>query len=560
VPCYLLQHTSPAPNKRRVVLSADHSPAMSSPGVGMGSPESQGQYSQISGMAGTGGAKYVNREDAGKVMTSFNKFLAERGDFAPSTLRPLGKRVRLVADIPEDFDNVDRYRYMHCTLGERAGALDKHIMNVQADMMRWKAIGELQPVRVPSQQPVWTCGRVCCDAAEGKINKSSVMIEGSRVDSSGRTALLDLRELDHFSLFPGQVILVNGTDAAGGNMVVKAIVEGVPKPLPMTSPSRLLEYHHSPQYQGGKPVSMFCAAGPFTPGDDLGYQPLKDLLLKVIEEKPDVLLLLGPFVDLTQPLLATGETWLADEETGEKSLASYELIFMQRIIRDCLHAYFNAEGAGNVLPTQIILVPSLSDGHHEFVYPQPPFGNKGTVKSAMFAEELGNLKFPFQDDADNLKRVNLLPNPCMLRVNEALVGATSTDVLFALSGDVCNSNIGNDRMARLAGHLLEQQSFYPMFPAPEKIHPQLDLRHSKHWQMKRSPDILFVPSKLSTMVTEIHGSLVVNPGLLVKGSGGGTFARLTIHPLPEAELRGAASDAPVAHALFSRTRVDIMKI
>lgn len=59
-----------------------------------------------------------------------------------------------------------------------------------------------------------------------------------------------------------------------------------------------------------------------------------------------------------------------------------------------------------------------------------------------------------------------------IRVNETLIGATSTDVLFALSADECSMNVGN-RMSRLAGHILEQQSFYPMFPAPEKIHPQV---------------------------------------------------------------------------------------
>ena len=81
--------------------------------------------------------------------------------------------------------------------------------------------------------------------------------------------------------------------------------------------------------------------------------------------------------------------------------------------------------------------------------------------------------------------------------------------------------------------------------------------------MKRSPDILFMPSKLSCMATEIHGSLVVNPGLLVKGCTGGTYARLTINPIPEAELRNQTSaepDAPISHAIHSRTRVDIVKI
>ena len=58
-------------------------------------------------------------------------------------------------------------------------------------------------------------------------------------------------------------------------------------------------------------------------------------------------------------------------------------------------------------------------------------------------------------------------------MNEALVGATSTDVLQALSADMCDLNLGINRIPRLAGHLLEQHSFYPLFPAPDKIHPQV---------------------------------------------------------------------------------------
>ena len=43
------------------------------------------------------------------------------------------------------------------------------------------------------------------------------------------------------------------------------------------------------------------------------------------------------------------------------------------------------------IPTNIVLVPSLLDGHHEFVFPQPPFGDRDHVKSQFFAEELGTL-------------------------------------------------------------------------------------------------------------------------------------------------------------------------
>lgn len=349
-------------------------------------------------------------------MLSHNTFINERGGFIPSTIKPLGTRVRFNVDIPDDFDNaLHRYRYMYTSLGERAAAIEKHLIGIQSDMMHWKGITELQPVRVPSQDLVWTCGRVCCDAAEGKLNKMSVAIEGSRADSSGRTTLLDLQEMNSYALFPGQIVLVQGIDAAGGRMVVKSLVEGVPRSLPATPPSRLLDYHHGPMYQGGKPVSIFCAAGPFTPADDLGYLPLKDLLMQVMVEMPDVLVLLGPFVDTSQPLLSTGEIWLTDDDSKEASLASYEMVLMQRVIRDCLNTYFNSDTIEKMLPTQIVLVPSLSDGHHDFVYPQPPFGNRGEVKTGLFKEDLGNIRFPYEDTSDNKKRVHLVPNPSMFR-------------------------------------------------------------------------------------------------------------------------------------------------
>ena len=55
----------------------------------------------------------MSRDDSGKVVTTFNTFIVDRGTFIPSTLKPLGKRVRLIADIPDDFDNaLQRYRYM----------------------------------------------------------------------------------------------------------------------------------------------------------------------------------------------------------------------------------------------------------------------------------------------------------------------------------------------------------------------------------------------------------------------------------------------------------------
>ena len=197
----------------------------------------------------------------------------------------------------------------------------------------------------------------------------------------------------------------------------------------------------------------------------------------------------------------------------------------------------------------------------ECVFPQPPIGNRETINSKFFEEPLGDLQIPNSSGKD--KRVHLLPNPCMFRFNEVLFGVCSNDTLFSLSADEASKNTGN-RLARLAGHILQQQSFAPVFPFPTSGFHQADLRHSRHWQMDASPDILITPSKLQHMAKDVLGTLVVNPGSLAKGSNGGTFAEMSIHPLSEGELRKAIAEGkeqePIEHSVFARTSVNISRI
>lgn len=236
---------------------------------------------------------------------------------------------------------------------------------------------------------------------------------------------------------------------------------------------------HTQPKQGGEPLNIMTAAGPFTTSDTLDYEPLMALLSRVIKLKPDVLILTGPFVDVSQPLLSAGDVQLDDYDAEGRRAgvhgASYEMVFIERIVRDGLTTLFSTENGGDEnLPTSIVLVPSLLDGHHECVYPQPPFGDRTQVQTPFFSEPLGVLNIPHSrghddDDAaaagggmgavgaDHRRRVYLMPNPCMFRVNEVLVGVTSQDVLFSLSKDEVSHNITGNRCARgrlISPHLL----------------------------------------------------------------------------------------------------------
>ena len=57
---------------------------------------------------------------------------------------------------------------------------------------------------------------------------------------------------------------------------------------------------------GTSGLSVIVAAGPYTVSDDLSYEPLQELLQTCHDSQPDVLILIGPFVDADHPLVASG--------------------------------------------------------------------------------------------------------------------------------------------------------------------------------------------------------------------------------------------------------------
>ncbi|NXR54917.1 DPOA2 polymerase, partial [Hippolais icterina] len=99
---------------------------------------------------------------------------------------------------------------------------------------------------------------------------------------------------------------------------------------------------------------VLLACGPFTPSDGVAFEPLSDLLEVVARDRPDVCVLFGPFLDAKH-----------EQVESCKLLSSFSDVF-----RLCLRTIIEGtRGAG----CQLVLVPSLRDVSHDFVYPQPPF-------------------------------------------------------------------------------------------------------------------------------------------------------------------------------------------
>ncbi|KAG3134205.1 hypothetical protein PI126_g18802 [Phytophthora idaei] len=115
------------------------------------------------------------------------------------------------------------------------------------------------------------------------------------------------------------------------------------------------------------------------------------------------------------------------------------------------------------------------------------------------------------------------------------------------------------RLLRLCEQVVDQRSFYPMFPPPPNSEAPIDLRYMKQFQFEQTPDILLFPSILNRFCGRVKDSICVNPGQLCKGESGGTFAHITILPLPNDKIESATDDT-VAHFVSDRTIVEIKRI
>jgi len=358
------------------------------------------------------------------------------------------------------------------------------------------------PVSAPSQEPVYVAGRITCDS-DGKLNEQSAMLEGSMQHSGGASVKLDLSKVPSYSLFPGQVVLVEGTNPTGRCITATSIVSAVPAAATPTEPRQV------------SPHSVVAACGPFSTSENLAYEPLQELLEYCTREAPGLLLLMGPFVDVEHPAVASGQLDITFDDLYAAQVRDHVETFLQR--RDC--------------STRVVLVPAQRDVHHHPVFPQPP------LSSGAF---------------DPPGAVSCLPNPASWTAGGVAYGACTTDVLRHLSAADIRKG-AQDRVAQLASYALDQGSFYPLYPPAPGVNLDASLA-SEHLAMPSRLDILLAPSDLGPCAKAVRpaggqaAAVVVNPGRLSKGAGGGSFAHLHVHAPKEG---GAMADS---------VRVDIIRV
>ncbi|XP_051901099.1 DNA polymerase alpha subunit B isoform X2 [Pristis pectinata] len=285
--------------------------------------------------------KYSSRTNRGEVVTSFG---AVHGNMWHGVG---GKNASVqLLTAPED-SITKRFKHMFQKLFDIREVLNSRIEDLTPSLTDHQHIEEFRPVAVQAQEPVKFLGQIACDS-NGKLNAKSVILQGDLEHSTGMQVPVDLSELKEYSLFPGQVVVLEGINSTGRCIVASQLYETVP--LPFYRPNRELEE----DLEGLEQQMVLVACGPYTTSDSITYDPMMDLIDVINKDQPDVCILLGPFVD-----------------SKHEQIENCQLtVTFQEVFKQCMKGIVEGTRSSGA---HLVFVPSLRDVHHDFVYPQPPF-------------------------------------------------------------------------------------------------------------------------------------------------------------------------------------------
>lgn len=506
------------------------------------------------------------------VVETLNPNLAENSGFDADSERPFA--------IASNFDaSKYRFRTMAMKLLESADVLDDQIdtmaqlyqesMTVNEDDIEAKFGNPC----LSSQFDILCCGRIVPDSPSHDpnvaLNNTSLYLETSRMSGIGQRVPLDLKSVQGYSLFPGQIVVLMGRNPTGRTFIVEKIMPLPEIGAPVSSKEELQDIQALNKEQGLKVV---VALGPFSNSHTLDYT----LLTKFVEEintkiMPHVVILNGPFIDINNTTVAEGDLDFSEMKQPPRNLDEVFSKVISPILRQ-----INPK-------IQVILYPSLKDTCIKHCsYPQDAFDRR---------------KF------DLPKNIKVFPNPSSFSLNEVVVANSNLDIFKDLRDvydEATTSEVSSNRFERIVGHMFDQRRLYPTFPGSVAKHRSLPLNHEELATLHDGinahelietvpggsmlevpylgltefagtlPDILIAPSELKYFAKVIRGVVVVNPGYFVRASRDrgreeGSYAVINIEriKLPQDDdcnvERVENTDNLYYHNVYKRSRVDIYK-
>jgi DNA polymerase alpha subunit B len=231
---------------------------------------------------------------------------------------------------------------------------------------------------------------------------------------------------------------------------------------------------------------VITASGPLDHGESMAN--FDKLLEYIINNRPHAAILTGPFIDSRNEATISGNT---------------DALFVK--LMTALSNCANKSG------TEIILIPSLLDFTHPNVFPSPGYD----------LSKVENVS----------KRLRVMANPCTINISGVTFGVSSADILFHLIREEVSRQSkeqeAGERMRRLCEHLINQRSYYPLFPPNAEIN--CDFTSINNLVMNVTPHLMILPSDLKCFVRNASNCICLNPERLSKG----VFARIKIDKTPE---------------------------
>lgn len=348
--------------------------------------------------------------------------------------------------------------------------------DVAEDVTTDNNFSELSFVNASGQDTKKCIGRIVCDA-DGRLNPSSVMIH-STDDQALRICHLSFNNLQTYDVYPGQICMVKGVNPRGNTMYLSDIKSELSLSMPNSSQIMVME----------GPLHIFIAAGPYTSPDDLKYEAFKNIISYVKQHQPNLIILLGPFIDSQHKLIVQGELNTTFQH------------FVETLLFDLMEVIENTT-------SKILLVASSKDAIAAEVYPTPPYKLfKGVNKPNLV----------------------LLPDPCTINVLGILITLTTTDIIKHMQEEELVQNVGRDVVKRCVRRIFSTRNMYPIYPPSYEVSLDTQL-WSQYCEIDSIPHIMVLPSDNKYYTRDIDGCIIINPGKVVSQNSG-TFSRLEVHP------------------------------
>lgn len=480
-------------------------------------------------------------QDSGKIIETLNPQIAQSQglDFGSEE-----KAVRLAAN----FDAKKyQFRTMRQKLLEAADVLDDQIdtfIQLVQELNQFQD-DEFGNPAILSQHSIIAVGRIVPDSplinSDIALNESSLSLETSRVSGIGQRVPLDLKKLTDFSFFPGQIVALKGINPTGELFVVENTIQ---LPLLGSSISSKEEIEEIREITQGNNVKVIVTAGPYTTNKNLEYDHLESLVERVnTQTKPHLMIMLGPFVDITHPKIMDGTLVISGVPKQPRTLDDVFRTVVTPILRK-----INSK-------IQVILIPSTKDASIKHAaYPQDSFNKKV-------------LQLP--------KNFKCFPNPSSFQVNDILVGVSHNDIFKDLKDINRGKYEKENRFDRISRHVIEQRRYYPSFPAGTKTRKiktengeeliehisgaDLDLPYLGLTEFNDViPDIMIMPSELRFFSKVVSNVLVINPSSFVRLNSNGQYCVLDIEA-PDTSKLTEVNESDYLHDVWNRVRVDIVR-